>query len=89
MLTVTNPWHRPTYHDSKPNLSYAGRCLLSYRGVEVYKNPAGSWDYIYKGMAIAQRAGFHKDRAIALIDEMLAGKCILMCDHVLDHVLSA
>jgi hypothetical protein len=85
-VTVTNPWHRSTYESSKPTLTYTGKCLLNYRGVEVYKNPAGSWDYTFAGMAITQRAGFNLERAMRLIDQMLAGECLLVCDTVREHI---
>ncbi len=88
-ITVTNPWHDAArISNSKPVLSYEGRCLLSHRGVEVYKNPAGSWDYVYEGMAITQRAGFSQERARLLIDELLCLDSLTMCQTVRDHIAS-
>ncbi len=84
-ITVTNPWHDAArISNSKPVLSYEGRCLLSHRGVEVYKNPAGSWDYVYEGMAITQRAGINKGRACDIIDGILS-----MSDESMDWMLTS
>jgi hypothetical protein len=86
MRTAINLWHNPINSDSKPVLSYEGRCLLSYRGVEIYKNPAGSWDYLLSDCAIAQRGGFDAERSKAMIDEMLAGQCPLLSKEVKAHI---
>lgn len=86
MRTATNPWYNPSYCGSKPVLSYDGRCLLSYRGVEIYKNAAGSWDYLLGDCAIAQRGGFDAEKSKAMIDEMLAGECSLLSKEVQAHI---
>jgi len=87
-LTVINPWHKASYEGSKPTLSYDGNCLLSYRGVEVYWNPRGSYDYTLKGMAITQRAGMSdKAKARAVIDALLDGdEATWRCDAVAAHI---
>lgn len=87
-VTVINPWQNPKCEDSKPTLTYTSKCLLSYRGVEVYKNPAGSWDYTYEGMAIAQRAGFDSDMGRRIIDDLLLCESVSMCAEVRRHIAS-
>lgn len=74
-IEVKNLWH-PSLKDnpySPVTFIYTGPCLFSHRGVEVYKNPRGSWDYITGGAAITQRAGFAKERAANIIDDILDG----------------
>ena len=86
-VTVINPWHRSSCESSKLTLTYTGKCLLSYRGVEVYKNPAGSWDYTFAGMAITQRAGFNPEKAMRIIDQILSlTDDIHICDTVREHI---
>jgi hypothetical protein len=68
-----NLWHDSQSRSSKPFYTYTGRVLLSYRGVQVFKNPAGSWDYVLNGATITQRAGFEAGRARGIIDTLLAG----------------
>lgn len=72
--TAKNLWHQSGNSYSKPVFTYTGRALFTYRGVQVFKNPAGSWDYILNGAAITQRAGFSKDKAPAIIDALLSGR---------------
>lgn len=86
-MTATNPWFRPNNPYSVRQFNYPGRCLFTYRGVEVYKNPAGSWDYILDGVAITQRAGFSADKAPAIIDAILDGDEYTYCaDAVCEHL---
>lgn len=84
-MTYINPWYRPG-HGSGPTLTYKRPPLLIYRGVEVFKNPAGLWDYALDGMVITQRAGFERDRACAIIDGLLALEDPLMCEAVRAHI---
>ncbi len=84
-ITAINPWYDAArISNSKPVLAYEGNRLLSYRGVDVYRNLSGSWDYLYNGMAITQRAGFNKDRARAIIDGILS-----MSDESMDWMLTS
>lgn len=71
--TAKNLWHVSGNSNSKPFYTYTGRVLLEYRGVQVFKNPAGSWDYVLNGATITQRAGFDAGRARVIIDTLLAG----------------
>lgn len=90
MTTITNPWHNPRSAYSPVQFVYRDKPLFTHRGVEVYKNDAGSWDYVVGGMAITQRAGFNKDRAPLVIDEILDGKDTgqfhWVCDTVAAHL---
>ena len=45
--------------------------VLEYRGVTVYKLHNQSFDYVFAGAAITQRAGFNADRAKGVIDGLL------------------
>jgi hypothetical protein len=90
-ITVINPWHKTSYEGSNPTLTYTDKCLLSYRGVEVYWNPRGSYDYTFNGMAITQRAGMSdKNKARAVIDALLDGddatwRCETVAAHIAKH----
>jgi hypothetical protein len=74
-MKTINPFHNPTSAYSHREFTYDGKCLFEHRGVQVFKNPAGSWDYVIAGMTITQRAGFSKDHAVRrqLIDDILDG----------------
>lgn len=91
MKTAINPWRnqKPPYATLGPEkFEYNGKPLLTYRGVEVYKNPCGSWDYVFDGMTITQRSGFTKDGAPGVIDEIFGGKSLCnqnIADHLTRH----
>jgi len=70
---AVNLWYSPSRSVSPAIFTYPGKSLLNHRGVDVLKNPAGSWDYILNGAAITQRAGFDRETAIKLIDGLLDG----------------
>lgn len=74
MKISTNLWYRADSPYSKRHYNYAGACLFTYRGVEVFQNDAGSWDYVIANATIAQRAGFSAKTARVVIDELLDGK---------------
>lgn len=66
-ITVRNPWYNPrSAYTQGLTITYKGRSLFSHRGVEVYRNVRGSYDYVIAGCAIDQRAGFSRDNAAAL-----------------------
>jgi hypothetical protein len=73
MTTTRNPFHNPQSGYSRTTFTYHGGPLFTHRGVTVYKNDAGSWDYVFEGVTIAQRAGFTKEGATRIIDEMMDG----------------
>lgn len=73
MTTTKNLWHRSDSAYSPKEFKYAGPCLFEHRGVQVFKNPAGSWDYTFAGATIMQRAGFTRTAATGFIDEVLDG----------------
>jgi hypothetical protein len=73
-IIAINPWHHNERGECDETFSYDGKCLLDYRGVSVYKNVAGSWDYIFDGMTITQRAGFSPEVAPLIINFILDGK---------------
>lgn len=68
-----NPWFkscntpRPEFYENDAPK------VFSYRGVDVYKLRNNSFDYVFSGCCITQRAGFKKESAPAIIDEILDG----------------
>lgn len=73
-IITKNPWFKPQSAYSRREYRYEGKPLAEHRGVQVFKNSAGSWDWVISGMTVGQRAGFHKDRFAAAMDELLDGK---------------
>lgn len=87
--TVTrNPFHNPRSAYSRPEFSYRGHSLFSFRGVDVYANGARSWDYVLNGVTIMQRAGFKAEVARALINEALDGVSP-HCEAVASHITAS
>ena len=85
--TVPNPWFcSPTSPCNKPTFTYPGKPLLEYRGFAVFKNPEGSWDYLFDGLPITQRAGFDPAKGREIIDDILAGKVWITGDLVRKHL---
>ncbi len=89
-LIVTNPWYNPRSAYSTPQFKYTGPALLTHRGVSVYRNPSGSYDYVIGGMTITQRHGLTKSVAPLVIDGILDGKDLnqhhWVCDVVATHL---
>lgn len=88
-VEVRNPWYNPQSSYSRRVFCYSGKCLFSHRGVSVYRNVAGSWDYVIGGCAITQRAGFDRTKAAAIIDGLLDGteeRYVAQAVH--DHLVS-
>ena len=83
--TIRNPWYLKGEPYYKRFFEYTNDPIFSYRGVDVYVNYAGSWDYVLGDTAITQRAGFKKDSASSIIDEILDGKT-LVSDKVAEHI---
>lgn len=84
---AVNLWYNPSRSPGPAIFSYPGESLLNYRGVDVFKNPAGSWDYVLNGATIAQRAGFNREGAKDNIDGLLDGTDNFQCsDKVLAHI---
>lgn len=73
VVTARNLWHRSMLDESRPVYTYTGRKLFEYRGVALYRNVAGSIDYVFAGATITQRGGWSRDTVEAIIDELLAG----------------
>ena len=90
-VTTLNPFHRPTSAYSPKTFTYAGPCLLEHRGVQVFKNAQhASWDYVFQGVTITQRAGFTAASAREVIDNILDGKGNEwrpenVCEHLRKH----
>lgn len=72
-ITVKNPWFRKDGPYSVREYVLDGEPIFSYRGVDVYKR-AQSWMYVLGDTAITERAGFNKDAAPGIIDNILSGK---------------
>jgi hypothetical protein len=87
-LIAINPWHHNERGECDETFSYDGKCLLDYRGVSIYKNVAGSWDYVFDGMTITQRAGFDPTRAQNIIDAILDGGDEIYDLTVYNHLLA-
>jgi hypothetical protein len=86
-IKVINPWHTKHNIYSRPFFEYFDKPIFTYRGVNVYKNYAGSWDYVLGDTAITQRAGFRKEASPAIIDSLLDGQSPVS-DIVADHIKS-
>ena len=84
--TVPNPWFCSPSPYSKPTFMYRGKPLLEYRGFAVFKNPERSWDYVFAGLPITQRAGFDPAKGREIIDDILAGKVWITGDLVRKHL---
>jgi len=70
---------RPEYFE------HNGRKVGEWRGVEVFHNPAGSYDYVYEGAAISQRAGYEADTGAIITNAILDGfACV--SDPVAEHL---
>lgn len=71
-ISVKNPWFRKDGPYSRPMYELDGAPVFEYRGVSVYKRSQG-WLYVLGDTAITERAGFSKELAPEIIDEMLDG----------------
>lgn len=79
--TARNLWHKPSADQSisPAEFVYTEPPLYHYRDVFVFWNYRGSYDYVFKGAVITQRAGFRptlegasaKEIAREIIDELL------------------
>jgi hypothetical protein len=74
MTTAKNLWHTYGSPYSKPVFEYPRKAIYERRGVQVFANPSGSFDYVAGGAAICQRAGFNQETAALVIDGILDGK---------------
>lgn len=85
--TTRNPWHRPQKLEYGPAFYvYDGKPLATYRGVSVFWNHLGSYDYIFAGVTITQRAGFTKSRVPEIVDLLLTGNDPLSNETVNAHI---
>ena len=75
MQTVArNPWHKPGKPEYGPETYiYEGQPIATHRGVSVFWNPCGSYDYVFAGVTITQRAGLTKSRVPEIVDSLLTG----------------
>lgn len=83
--TARNLW-APRNPHMRETFTYHTPPRFECSGVAVYRNPAGSWDFVYAGAVIAQRAGFSKEGALAVIDGLLNGTNALTSDVVRVHI---
>lgn len=81
-----NPWasltnvKRPEFYENN------ARQVFEYRGVVVFKLHDTSFDYVFAGACITQRAGCDRgESARQVIDGILDGK-LAVCDEVAKHV---
>jgi hypothetical protein len=87
-MTTINPFHNPQSAYSRREFKYDGHALFTHRGVSVYKNNADSWDYVFEGVTVCQRAGFNKARAVEIVDAMFSGDSCHsepVCAHLRAH----
>jgi hypothetical protein len=87
-IVTINPWHHNERGECDETFSYDGKKLFEYRGVTVYKNVAGSWDYVFQGMTITQRAGFHGQMGAMFIDAILDGTVPVYNLTVYNHLVA-
>lgn len=87
MTNIKNPWHHKDTPHSKPFFEYPDSPVFSYRGVDVFQSYSSSFDYVLGDTAITQRAGFNKDVAPSIIDDLLDGRRPV-CDEVAKHIKS-
>ena len=68
-----NLWHKtlnvqmPAYYENNAKL------VCKYRGVEIFKLYNESYDFVFSGACIGQRAGFNKNTYQVIIDDILDG----------------
>lgn len=72
-MKAINPWYVSNNSYSKQFFEYSDKPLFSHRGVSVYYNNSGSYDYVIENTTIGQRAEFKNDAAPKIIDDMLDG----------------
>lgn len=88
-ITAVNPFRSAlTPHQAK-TFTYTGPALYAHRGVSVYRNNDGSWDYVFEGVTITQRGNPKtEENAVRLIDAMLDGqepRPKAVCEHLAKH----
>jgi hypothetical protein len=68
-----NPWAKilnvpkPEFYENN------ARVIFTFRGVSVYKLGEQSFDYVFSGCCITQRAGFNEANARKIISDILDG----------------
>ena len=85
--TARNPWHKPGKTEYGPETYvYYGKPLSAHRGVSVFWNHRGSYDYVFAGVTITQRAGLTKSRVHEIVDSLLTGNDQLSNSTVKAHI---
>ena len=86
-MKYRNPWANSTQVPGAPYFEHSGPTLGEWRGVQVVKNPAGSFDYVLQGCALTMRAGFDRDTFREVVDEILDGRRAV-ADTVAAHLVT-
>jgi hypothetical protein len=63
-ITVRNLWHEPREGEAPRFYTYPAKCYFEHRDVRVYKNPAGSFDFVLGDATIMQRGGYKTAREV-------------------------
>ncbi len=69
-----NPWSDECNTPREKFYENDAPCIFEYRGVKVFRLLHGRFDYVLKDCAITQRAGFKKEDAPQVIDDILDGE---------------
>lgn len=71
MIKYRNLWHGKTNLYGPEFFEHDGRKIDTRRGVEVYRNPAGSFDFVVGGACVGMRAGYSTSEGL---DDLLDGR---------------
>jgi hypothetical protein len=71
-----NPWHNPSYDGSRPEFTTDTE-PFEYRGVQVFRY-VNRFDYVFRGVAFAQRATKTQVGAEEFIDHVLSGEDVYL-----------
>jgi hypothetical protein len=82
MNRYRNLWHKSLNVPKPPFYENDARCVLTHRGVRVFKLFGGFYDLVLADACIAQRAG---GEDVAAIDDLLDGKKAV-CEEVKQHI---
>ena len=71
MIKYRNLWHWKTNLYGPEFYEHDGRKIATHRGVYVYRNPAGSFDFVIAGACVGMRAGYSTSEGL---DDLLDGR---------------
>lgn len=71
MSRYRNLWHGKTNLYGPEYYEHDGRKIATHRGVDVLRNPAGSFDFVVGGACVGMRAGYSTSEGL---DDLLDGR---------------